>query len=340
MANPSEALPAPLQMFQIMMGYWVGQTAATVARFEIPDRLAKRPRASDDLAAQIGANPAALRRLLRAAASVGIVREVEPGTFANTPLGETLQKDAPGSLRDLVVAELAPGHWLPWGHLYDAVKSGTSQAKATLGVDAWEYYAKTPDEGACFARGMSNLSAIVAGEVLPAYDFSRFECIVDVGGSEGVMLAGALRAAPRARGILYDLPEVIERGHGSVKRYGLGDRLRAVSGDFLKDVPPGGDLYILKAIVHDWDDEKSVTILRNVQRVAKPGAKILVIEMVVPEVVAPSPVFLMDLNMLVMLGGRERSAKEFASLLTSAGIRFDGVVPTRGLFSVIEGTRD
>jgi hypothetical protein len=326
-------------MLKIMMGHWIGQTAAAIARFEIPDLLAKGPRSSDDLARTVGANPGSLRRLLRAAASVGIVDEVNAGMFANTPLGETLRKEAPGSLHDLVIAQLAPGHWLPWGRLYEAVKSGNSQARETLGMNAWDYYAKMPEEGACFARGMSNLSAIVAKELLSAYDFSPFSTIVDVGGSEGVMLAGALERAPNAKGILYELPETIERGRSRVASYGFGDRLESRAGDFFEEVPSGGDLYIMKAIVHDWDDEKALAILKNVQRAAVPQAKILIVEMVVPESVGAPPVHLMDLNVLVMLDGRERTAQEFADLVTLAGLRFDRVIPTQGLFSIIEATR-
>ena len=140
--------------------------------------------------------------------------------------------------------------------------------------------------------------------------------------------------------MLFDLPEVIERGHAKVRSYDLGDRLQAQAGDFTKAVPVGGDLYILKSIVHDWDDEKSIAILKNVQRAAKPGAKVLIVEMVVPETIGPPPVHLMDLNMLVMLDGRERTAAELAGLLTAAGLRFERVAPTKGLFSVIEATRD
>lgn len=331
--------PPPIQMLHIMMGHWAAQTAATVARLEIPDHLSDGPRSVTELARTTGAHPSTLNRLLRAAASVEILREVEPEVFANTPLAETLRRDAPGSLRDLVIAELAPGHWLPWGRLFESVKAGQSQAGAALGCNTWEYYAKTPDEGACFARGMSNLSALVAGEVAPAYDFSGFEHVVDVGGSQGVMLAAVLKAAPRASGVLFDLPEVIERGREAVQGLGLGGRLQAVGGDFLEGVPGGGDLYILKSILHDWDDEKAVAILRNLRRVARAGAKILVVEMVVPERVSPSPVHLMDLNMLVMLGGRERTQTELANLFARAELRFERAIPTSGLFSLLEATR-
>jgi hypothetical protein len=334
-----DALPPPIQMLKIMMGPWVAQIAAAIARFEVPDHLAEGPRAALELAQLAGAEPGAFDRLLRAAASVGILREVSPGLYAGTPLGDTLRSNVPGSVRDLVVAELAPGHWLPWGRLTEAVRTGQSQARATLGTDTWGYYAKNPEEGAGFARGMSNLSAIVAAETAPACDFSRSERIVDVGGSEGVMLAAALRAAPQARGVLFDLPEVVARGRGAVAAHGLGSRLEVVAGDFLKEVPAGGDLYLLKAILHDWNDDQSVTILENVRRAARPGARVLVVEMIVPPAVTPSPVHLLDLDMLVMLDGRERTEPQFAALFGKAGLRFERVVPTLGLFSVVEGTR-
>ena len=339
-AHPGDdGLPPALQMLKIMMGPWVAQAAAAVARFEVPDHLAKEPRTAADLARLGGAEPAAFERLLRAAASVGILREVAPGVYASTPLSETLRQGVPGSVRDLVIAEVAPGHWLPWGRLYDAIKTGHSQARAALGTDTWGYYAENPEEGAAFARGMSNLSAIVAAQVAPAYDFSRFERIVDVGGSEGMMLAAALKSAPSARGVLFDLPEVIERGRAAVAAYGLGARLETVAGDFLKEVPVDGDLYIVKSIVHDWDDEKSAALLENVRRAARPDAKVIIIEMIVPPTISPSPVHLMDLNMLVMLDGRERTADQMAALVTRAGLRFERVIPTFGLFGIVEATR-
>jgi hypothetical protein len=334
-----DALPPSFQMLRIMMGHWVAQIAATVARFELPDHLAQGPRAAGELARLVGADPGALERLLRAAASVGILRETERGVYASTPLGDTLRREGPGSVRDLVVAELEPGHWLPWGHLVDAIKTGQSPATAVLGADTWSYYAKNQEEGATFARGMSNLSAIIAAETVPAYDFSRSERIVDVGGSEGVMLSAALRAAPAARGVLFDLPDVIARGRAAVAAHGLGERIEAVAGDFLKEVPAGGDLYMLKTVLHDWDDNHALTILENVCRAARPGARVIVVEMLVPEAVSPSPVHLMDLDMLVMLGGRERTADELAALFGAAGLRFGRVVPTRGFFSIVEGTR-
>lgn len=340
MPQPSDDfLPPPLQMLRIMMGPWVAQVAAALARFEVPEHLSEGPRAAVELARLAGAEPEAFARLLRAAASVGMLREISPGLYAGTPLGDTLRRGVPGSVRDLVIAELAPGHWLPWGRLHDAVKTGHSQARAALGTDVWGYYAENPEEGAGFARGMSNLSALVAAETVPSCDFSGSTRIVDVGGSEGVMLAAALRAAPQAHGVLFDRPEVIARGRDAVAGHGLGARLESVAGDFLKEVPAGGDLYILKEILHDWSDDRSVTILENVQRAAGPRARVLVVEMIVPDVVTPSPVHLLDLDMLVMLDGRQRTERQFAALFEKAGLRFDRVVPTRGFFSIVEGTR-
>ncbi len=332
-------MPPPIQMMMIMMGHWVGQTAAALAELEVPDHLGDGKKSADEVAKLAGANADAMNRLMRGAASVGILTEVEPRVYANTPLSSTLRKGTPGSLRDLVVAELAPCHWLPWGKLAETVKTGKSHATEALGMSVWEYYAKNAGEGACFARGMSNLSAIAAAEVLPSYDFTPFARIVDVGGSEGVMLAGALRAAPNAKGVLFDRPEVIERGLGAVNAHGLGSRLEAVSGDFLRSVPDGADCYILKSIVHDWDDAHCTQILKNVAKAAKPGAKVLVVEMVVPERVTPSPVHLMDLNMMVMLDGKERSENEFKTLFASAGLKYERMIPSPGLFAILEATR-
>jgi predicted O-methyltransferase YrrM len=340
MSQPSaEGLPPTMQMLQIMVGPWVAQIAAAVARFEVPDHLAEGPRAALELAKLAGAEPETFERLLRAAASVGIVREVSPGLYAGTPLGDTLRSNVPGSVRALVLAELGPGHWLPWGRLGDAVKAGHSQAAAALGSDAWAYYRRNPEEGAAFARGMSDLAALVAAATASACDFSGSERIVDVGGSEGAMLAAALRAAPEAHGVLFDLPEVIARGRGAVAAHGLGRRIETVAGDFFQEVPAGGDLYILKMVLHDWSDDQSVTILKNVQRAARPGARVLVVEMIVPPTVTPSPVYLMDLDMLVVLDGRERTEPQFAALFERAGLRFERVTPTLGLFSIVEGTR-
>ncbi len=240
------------------------------------DRLASGTSSIDDLARECGADRDALYRLLRAAASLGVCSETGGKRFAPASLGETLRSDAPGSLRDLIIAETAPGHWLPWGKLADAVRSGASTMRATLGVpDPWTYYAKNAEEGKSFARGMGNLSAIVSADVARVYQ-PKAQRIVDVGGSEGVLLRGLLERAPGARGVLFDRAEVVAHAKPS-------DRIEVVSGDFFAEVPAGGDLYVLKSILHDWPDDRCEVILKNCHRAAAPGARLLVVEMILPE---------------------------------------------------------
>jgi hypothetical protein len=321
----------------MMMGLWVSQILSATAQFGVADAIARGVTASDDLAREVGADPQALYRLLRGAATAGLLVETASRTFALTPLGECLRSDAPGSMRDLIIAECAPGHWLPWGRLYDAVKSGKSLAADILGGPVWEYYAKNAEEGQTFARGMGNLSAMVAQDVARLYDASPFNTIVDVGGSQGVLLRGLLAQNPKARGIIFDLPEVIEGAKEALASSDMGDRIELVGGDFFAGVPSGADLYVLKSILHDWPDERCVAILRSVRAAAGDGAKLLVVEMLLPDHPQPSPVTFMDLNMLVMLNGRERTAGEFTKLLADGGFTLKRVIPTGGTFSLIEG---
>ncbi|HEV7922675.1 MAG TPA: methyltransferase [Thermoanaerobaculia bacterium] len=331
---PTEEVPPPhVQVLQMMMGMWVAQAAATAARFDVADHIARGTSTADAIASAAGADAGAMYRLLRACAACGLLSETAPRSFALTPLGECLRSDAEHSLRDFLVAELATGHWLPWGRLYDAVRTGRPTSAETLGVPVWEYYAQNREEGLTFARGMGNLSALVSADVARLYDASPFRRIVDVGGSQGVLLRALLRGAgPEARGVLFDLPEVIAAAPPA-------NRIELVAGDFFGDIPRGGDLYVLKSILHDWDDEKALAILRAVHRAAEPGAKLLVVETVLPDGTQPSPVSFMDLNMLVMLGGRERTVAEFNELLRAGGFAVARVIATGGMFQLIEATR-
>ena len=328
----NEAPPPQVQVLQMVMGLWVSQILATAARLGVADHISDGGTASDDIARACDADPDTLYRLLRAAATVGLFVETAPRTFALTPLGECLRSNTPGSLRDFVIAETAPGHWLPWGRLHDAVKSGHSVASETLGMDVWEYYAKNHEEGLSFARGMGNLSAMVSQDVVRLYDASRFQRIVDVGGSQGVLLRGLLSIAPNARGVLFDRPEIVADAPGD-------DRIEMVGGDFFEQMPPDGDLYVLKSILHDWPDDKCVAILRNVHKAARADARLLLVETILPDTPQPSPVTFMDMNMLVMLGGRERTAGEYSALLRSVGFETERVIPTGGMFGLIEARR-
>ena len=336
-AAHSAAPPPHVVLLQTtLFAMWGAQVASAAAQLGLADFIASGVHASDDLAREAAADPAALYRLLRACATIGLVVETSPRRFALTPVGECLRSDRPGSMRDIVIAETAPGHWLPWGRLVDAVRKGGPMTRETLGVEAWDYYAQNQDEGRCFARAMSNLSAVASADVARVYNASGAQRIVDVGGSEGVLLRALLDAAPAARGVLFDRADVIE----GVRAKGVHhDRMEIVAGDFFQSVPAGGDLYLLKSILHDWPDDACVSILKTIHAHAADGAKVLIVEMVMPEEPQPTPVALMDMNMLVMLGGRERTPREFGQLLAAGGFMVDRVIPTGGMFSVIEAHR-
>jgi hypothetical protein len=326
------AAPLPLQLMQMIDGYWVSQAIHVAAKLGLADHLTDGSQSSEALSQQVEASPQALYRLMRACASFGLFTEVETGSFALTRLGDLLRTDAQGSLRDRAIAVVAPGHWLPWGKLDQAVRSGKPTFRDACGMELWEYYAQNSDEGMHFAKTMGRLSAWVAQDVVSHYDVSQFKKIVDVGGSQGVLLNALLQAAPAAQGILFDLPHVIDDAPNL-------DRIEAVSGDFFQEVPSGGDLYLLKHVLHDWDDERCMALLRNIHRVAKKQSRLLVIEMLVPQQPEPSPVYYLDLTMLALVEGRERTQQEFEALLSGAGFEVQHVIPTPSLISIIEAIR-
>ncbi|MGH3769861.1 MAG: methyltransferase [Pseudonocardiaceae bacterium] len=324
---PAEAAPAA-RLIEMILGYQVTQIVATVAQLGLADLLAAGPRSSVELTEAIGADPDGLARLLRAATTVGLTAEDEPDRFVLTPVGGCLATDAqPASLRDFAIALAAPGQWFLCGRLLDAVMTGRSTATTTLGMELWEYYQKNLEEGAVFAGAMGGLSASVAAEVAAYYDMTRFARIVDVGGSQGVLLAGLLEAAPQATGVLFDRPEVIAQARPMIIAQGLVERVELVGGDFFTEVPPGGDLYVLKSVLHDWDDAHALRILANCHRAARPGSTLLLVENVLPTEPGPSPIHLLNLIMLVQMEGRERTRAEHQALLAAAGYRLERVLP-------------
>ena len=281
----------------------------------------------------------ALYRVLRLLSSVGVFTQVAPRSFGLTALGETLRSDAPGSVRNFAITETAPGHWQPWGRLEESVRTGKSAAHAALEMGLFEWYAQNPDEAGFFNAAMGNLSALAAGELVRVFDFSAFRKVVDVGGAHGVLLSSILHASPMTRGVLFDLPHVIATAGERIKALGLSDRCDLISGDFFEAVPDGGDLHLLKQIIHDWDDERTTRLLKNCHRALAPQGTLLLVEMVVPPNNEPSPAQAMDLNMLVLLGGRERTEEEYQHLLAEVGFRLVRIIPTHSPFNVIEAIR-
>ncbi|HWC11223.1 MAG TPA: methyltransferase, partial [Acidimicrobiales bacterium] len=266
-----------LEVRRLIFGQVVSQVTATVARLGVPDALGDGPRAVADLSAALDADADGLARLLRAAAALRLVTEIEPGLFALTPRGEWLRSQPP-SLRDLALAIAAPGHSRSLERLPEAVVTGRPVAAEALGMDLWEYFARTPEQGAAFAAAMGNVSEVVAEELVRCFDVTRFRRIVDVGGSRGVVLAHLLAAAPAATGVLFDRPDVVAGARAELGERGLDGRVEVVGGDFLQEVPAGGDLYVLKHIVHDWNDDHAARILANCRRAAGPGTTLLLVE--------------------------------------------------------------
>ncbi len=335
----SNELPPPAQMLQMITGYWISQAVGTAARLGISDQLADGPKKSSEVAEAIGADPVNLFRLMRMLASIGVFTMDQQERFGLTPLGDTLRSGVPGSVRDFAVAETTPGHWLPWGKMYEAIKTGKPMCKPTLGVELFDWYSKNPEEGEYFNGAMGNLSAAVSAEVTRVYDFSTVQKVVDVGGSHGILLAAILKANPHARGLLFDLPHVTATASESLNSQGIGERCEVVTGNFFENVPPGADLHVLKQIIHDWSDSECTTILRNCHQALQPNGKLLLVEMVVPPDNSPSMAQPMDLNMLVLCPGRERTEAEYRTLLAAGGFKLERVMPTHSPFSVIEALR-
>lgn len=339
MDSAAHEVPPSAAMMKLITGYWVSQAIGTVALLGVADHLAQGPRQCEELAGAVEADPQALYRVLRLLASLGVFAEPAPGLFELTPLGETLRSDSPGSVRNFAITETAPGHWLPWGLLAESVRTGQPMARQALGMEIFEWYAKNPDEAGYFSAAMGNLSALAAGELVRVYDFSAVRTVADIGGAHGVMVSAVLQANPAARGILFDLPHVIDTAGDVIATAGLSERCELVSGDFFEAVPSGADLHILKQIVHDWNDEQATRLLRNCHQALAPGGKLLLVEMVIPPDNRPSPAQAMDLNMLVVLGGQERTGEQFTGLCDAAGFRLERIIATHSPFSVIEATR-
>jgi SAM-dependent methyltransferase len=338
-AEAEQEVPSAAAMMGLITGYWVSQAVGVVALLGVADQLGEGPRGTKELAQAVGADADALYRVLRLLASVGVFAEAPPNTFALTPLGETLRSGAPDSVRNFAITETAPGHWLPWGRLSESVRSGQPMAREALGMELFDWYAQNPEEAGFFTAAMGNLSALAAAELVRVYDFSAVRTVLDVGGAHGVLLTAILRANPSAHGILFDLPHVIETAETAVAAEGLSQRCELVSGDFFEAVPEGADLHLLKQIVHDWDDDRAKRLLQNCHRALNPEGKLLLVEMVIPPDNRPSPAQAMDLNMMVLLGGRERTEDEYQRLFQAAGFQLEGIIPTHAPFSVIEATR-
>lgn len=333
-AHPAE------QVLQVATGYIASSALYVAVGLAIPDHLASGPRPVSELAHATGANEDALRRVLRLLASLGILSEPAPGEFGLQPAGELLRSDVPGSMRGISLFLPDPMHFNIYANLMDAVMTGGSAAESTLGMPLFEYFAKNPDYSKIFNEAMTSLSAPVAGAAVEAYDFSRYGLIIDVAGGHGEVLMSILHACPNARGVLAEIDHVVAGAKPRIASAGLAGRCEAVECDFFRSVPQGGDAYVMKHIIHDWDDERAVLILRNIaEAMGDKRGTVVLLESVIPSGSEPDLGKFIDIEMLALPGGRERTAEEFRALFDAAGFELTNIVPTASPLSVVEAVK-
>jgi RimJ/RimL family protein N-acetyltransferase len=331
----ASASPAAV-LRRLVNGYQVSQAIHVAATLGIADLLADGPRTSDDLAAATATHPRSLYRLLRALASVGVFHEEDGRRFALTPLGDCLRSDAPEPVGGWAAFVGRPSNRQAWGALLDSVRTGENAFRAVHGVGVWEYRVHHPEESAIFDRAMADLTRLVDRALVDAYDFSRFDTLVDVGGGNGALLGAILARHPALHGVLFDQPHVVAAAAAKREAAGVADRCRIVGGSFFETVPEDGDAYILKAIVHDWEDEEAAAILRVCRSAMPADGVLLVIERTLGAPNEDPDAKLMDLNMLVAPGGQERTVEEFGELLAGAGLRLTQTFPTSAGLSILE----
>jgi len=323
-----------------MAGTWVSHAILLAARLGIPDLLADGPKDGRELAGLTDAHAPSLYRVLRALASVGVFREAEDGRFHLTPLAEPLRDGVPGSLRAFAIMLGEEWHWRAWGDLPHAVRTGQSAFEHLYGVTNFEYWAQHPEAEAIFDDAMTSRGAAQNAAVVAAYDFAGVGTLVDVGGGHGSLLAAVLQAHPAMRGVLVERPEVVAGARAYLEQAGVQERCEVVAEDFFASVVSGGDAYVLKSVVHDWDDDRAVAILSTCRRAMPAGGRLLVVDWVVPPGDEPSFAKLLDLLMLVWTpGGKERTEAEHRALLALAGFELTRVIPTAAGVSIIEAVQ-
>jgi hypothetical protein len=331
----SAAAPPQAVMARMMTGYWVAQAIHVAAQLGVADLLKDGPQTVAHLAQATGTHGRSLHRLLRALASEGVFAEDTQGRFALTPLGECLRSDAPGSQRSLAIM-MGEEHYRCWAELLSCIQTGQTAFEKLYGQPIFPYLAAHPRQARIFDEAMVGVHGSETEAMLNAYDFAGIGTLVDVGGGNGSVLVATLQRHPTLRGILFDRPDVIERARSNVQAAGLEGRCSLVGGDFFETMPSAGDAYLMRHIIHDWNDEQCRTILRNCRKAVPPSGKLLLIESVIPPGNDPCFAKFLDLNMLVIPGGMERTEAEYRELLASAGFRLTRVVATASNVDVIE----
>lgn len=336
----AKKLPLPAVMLNLSIGHWIASLVYVAAKLKIADLLERGPRSPEDLAQATGVQAPELYRVLRALASVGVFAETKGGRFKLTPLAATLQTGRPDSLHGFALMANERYNWEAFEALFDGVETGDIPFVRAHGLPLFEYLQEHPEERKRYGEAMTSLSGTENPAVAAAYRFAGLRTLVDVGGGHGSLLATILKASPKLKGVLFDLPSVIARARQDrhITAKGIAERCSVEGGSFLEAVPKGGDAYIMKYILHDWDDDTSVKILANCRAAMGEKAKVLVVDNVIPPGNDPFWGKLLDIRMLV-IGGRERTKKEFGELFGRAGLRLTRIVRTKCPLSIVEGVR-
>ena len=345
-ANPeSSTSDASAAMVALIEASWLSKAIYVVASLGIPDLIDDRPKRSEELAVLTGTHAQSLHRIMRALVVHDIFTVDQLDRFCLTPLGATLRTDVPGSLRDWALLMLGTVNQAAWGEIIYTMRTGGSAFQRRHGVDLWQYQANDHEYAGLFAAAMASFTATYINSVLGCYRFAPLRRIVDVGGGDGSLLIGILQQYPEIKGVVFDLPEIVDRAKQRINEVGLSNRCDAACGDALVEVPSGGDAYILSRVLHDWDDESARRILTNCRNALPVDGRILVIERAMPDNLtalnaartpALSDITMTDLNMMVMTSGRERTIAEYQDLFGAVGLELSRVVPTDTAMNVIE----
>jgi SAM-dependent methyltransferase len=334
-AAPSEP-PAHARLIQMATAYWVSRIVYAAAKLGLADHLSTGARTAAELAGLTRTDTRSLHRLMRTLAGLGILTEHEGGRFGLTPLGKALETGAPGSARASILCLAGQWWWRAWEELLYCLETGNTGMQKVFGRNIFEYLGEHPDEATYFNEAMIGFHGSEPSAVADAYDFSAFDTVVDVGGGTGNLLAAILERYPRVSGVVADVAQVVDEAAAALAARGLRDRVTFESIDFFKSVPRGGDVYVLSHVIHDWGEEDCLTILGNCRKAMGPKGRLLIVEMVLPPRNVPHPGKVLDITMLVIPGGEERTEEEYAELLGRAGLRLTKVVPTASPVGIVE----
>ncbi len=333
-----QTLSPPEIINRLLTGYWTTQMVYVAAKLKLADLLAASPRTAEELAKSTETDPPSLYRLLRALASIGIFAEDDQRRFTLTPLAECIRSELPGSQHALAVMS-GEEHYKAWGELLYSVQTGKIAFDKLYGMPVFDYLSQNVEQAKNFDAAMVGIHGRESEAMTDAYDLSGIKVLADIGGGNGSLLTAVLKKNPHLRGLLYDLPGVTERAKAALEAAGVSHRVEILGGSFFESIPSGADAYLMRHIIHDWDDEKATLILKNIHKEIAPDGKLLLIEGVIPPGNEPNFGKLLDLTMLTIPGGKERTEAEYRTLFAAGGFRLTRIVPTTAEVSVIEGKK-